>query len=71
MKLLQRSIRRDDADRTAYLWVTTMKSWMFYAQTGQLLDVIKAYTLAQAKALFLLEHPVYRGQLAQIHVEIG
>lgn len=47
-----------------------MKSWMFYAHTGQLLDVIKAYTLVQAKALFLLEHPVYKGCLTEIHVEI-
>lgn len=47
-----------------------MNSWMFYAQTGQLLDVIKAYTLVQAKALFLLEHPVYKGHWNEIHVEI-
>ena len=49
---------------------TNMKSWMFYAQTGQLLDVIKAYTLAQAKALFLLEHPAYKGYLTEIDVKI-
>lgn len=47
-----------------------MNSWMFYAQSGRLLAVIKAYTLVQAKALFLLEHAVYKGHLAEIHVEI-
>jgi hypothetical protein len=47
-----------------------MKSWMFYAQTGRLLAVIKACTLVQAKALFLLEHPVYKDHLAEIYVEI-
>jgi hypothetical protein len=47
-----------------------MKSWMFYAHTGRLLDVIKASTLVQATALFLLEHPVYKDHLAEIYVEI-
>lgn len=47
-----------------------MQHWMFYEQTGRLLDVIKAYTLSQAKALFLLEHPAFKDHLTEIHVEI-
>jgi hypothetical protein len=47
-----------------------MKSWMFYAQTGRFLDVIKAHTLAQAKALFIMEHPAYKDHLAEIYVEM-
>ena len=47
-----------------------MKSWMFYAQTGRFLDVIKAHTLVQAKALFLLEHAAFKNHLAEIYVEI-
>ncbi len=48
-----------------------MQLWMFYAPSGRLLDVIKAYTAVQAIALFILEHPVYKGHLAELRVEIA
>jgi len=43
---------------------------MFYARTGRLLDVIRAYALVQAKAMFLQEHPAYQDHLAEIYVEM-
>jgi hypothetical protein len=48
-----------------------MKVWMFYAQTGALLDVIRAYTLMQARALFLSEHPAYKDHVADLDVKIA